>query len=645
MASIDFEYNDEDFEEQEELVSVGSSYECDEGIEGEFGDCEENQDQEQVVGYIKSDQKEQLLPLEDILPKNLIQSERAKLRAKVQGKFSDDKFNQKTNEEAGTCEECDWPNFHWKDIQDVYEGQGTMYDVIQPTDIQQGNLGSCYMLSAMSSLAERPAFIRRLFEGQNLCPKGVNAVWFNINGVWKEIIVDNSFPCSNETGGLAFATARGNSCWVSFVEKAYGKAFGSYFKINGGEEVEALRDLTGAPYEKLTAEDFKNPKYVWERVSSADKKGYVMVTGITEDKTSNGGKGGEGHLDNGLVTGHAYSLVGAAEVKGSDGQMHKIVQVRNPFGSTEWTGDWSDNSPQWTPESMAQVTHDSGDDGIFWMSLQDFCTNFNDAGIVKIHANFYFNHLNVPVSITGDKHLSTVIVSVQTEGKYYFSVDQQDSRLKAEDVDLYQVRLTMLKLEPSGVKFLSCAASQDRCTTVKCSLKPGKYLALVELVGPQGDLYYNLCSYGVDLAGFALQKLSPQEYCFLEYFAWKDYAINNREKWMKKKELTDINGCQVQVEIADRQREFGTTITKFTVVGGGDNQPLVHNDTNGVVEVGTFDVGVQIKKSNGGQSKLLVGEGSGKSPVATMSKSIASIPVSIPVCKVNPKQNPYLQSK
>ena len=26
----------------------------------------------------------------------------------------------------------------------------------------------------------------------------------------------------------------------------------------------------------------------------------------------------------------------------------KIVNVRNPWGSFEWKGDWSDNSPCWT---------------------------------------------------------------------------------------------------------------------------------------------------------------------------------------------------------------------------------------------------------------------------------------------------------
>lgn len=47
----------------------------------------------------------------------------------------------------------------------------------------------------------------------------------------------------------------------------------------------------------------------------------------------------------GLVQGHAYSLIGAYEGNGV-----QLVQVRNPWGQHEWTGDWSDNSPLWTEE-------------------------------------------------------------------------------------------------------------------------------------------------------------------------------------------------------------------------------------------------------------------------------------------------------
>ena len=42
--------------------------------------------------------------------------------------------------------------------------------------------------------------------------------------------------------------------WVLLLEKAYAKAYGSYFKIESGDPAIALRDLTGAPYEHIEDE-------------------------------------------------------------------------------------------------------------------------------------------------------------------------------------------------------------------------------------------------------------------------------------------------------------------------------------------------------------------------------------------------------
>ena len=51
----------------------------------------------------------------------------------------------------------------------------------------------------------------------------------------------------------------------------------------------------------------------------------------------------------GLVPMHAYGLIGCAEVKDFHGKLVRIVCLRNPWGSFEWRGDWSDHSPLWTP--------------------------------------------------------------------------------------------------------------------------------------------------------------------------------------------------------------------------------------------------------------------------------------------------------
>jgi len=32
------------------------------------------------------------------------------------------------------------------------------------------------------------------------------------------------------------------------------------------------------------------------------------------------------------------------------GQISRLIKMRNPWGSMEWNGDWSDGSKKWTPK-------------------------------------------------------------------------------------------------------------------------------------------------------------------------------------------------------------------------------------------------------------------------------------------------------
>jgi hypothetical protein len=55
--------------------------------------------------------------------------------------------------------------------------------------------------------------------------------------------------------------------------------------------------------------------------------------------------------DVGLVDAHAYSLIKVAEVKIFGKETAKLLQIRNPWGKHEWTGDWSDKSSLWTSDA------------------------------------------------------------------------------------------------------------------------------------------------------------------------------------------------------------------------------------------------------------------------------------------------------
>ena len=45
--------------------------------------------------------------------------------------------------------------------------------------------------------------------------------------------------------------------------------------------------------------------------------------------------------------GHAYSILDVREVA-CLGEAQRLVCLRNPWGSFEWTGAWGDKSSKWT---------------------------------------------------------------------------------------------------------------------------------------------------------------------------------------------------------------------------------------------------------------------------------------------------------
>ena len=54
-----------------------------------------------------------------------------------------------------------------------------------------------------------------------------------------------------------------------------------------------------------------------------------------------------------------------------------MLKLRNPWGSGEWQGDWSDKSQLWTPQIKQQVKFTEGDDGVFFIEFGDYLQHFS----------------------------------------------------------------------------------------------------------------------------------------------------------------------------------------------------------------------------------------------------------------------------
>lgn len=177
-------------------------------------------------------------------------------------------------ERLSAKQKISWKKFVWRRADEIF---GTEYDVfvqnIEPNDIRQGQLGDCYLLSSLSSLAERPFVVKKIFQPDQKNDYGIYSIWLNVNGAWTNVIIDDYFPCMSEKGGPAFSRGNGNELWVLLLEKAYAKIFGCYHAIEGGNPAVSLRDLTGAPYENR---DDVNEDEFWDYIKTNDRAGNIF---------------------------------------------------------------------------------------------------------------------------------------------------------------------------------------------------------------------------------------------------------------------------------------------------------------------------------------------------------------------------------
>lgn len=223
-----------------------------------------------------------------------------------------------------------------------------------------------------------------------------------------------------------FGRPKGSKVWALLLEKAMAKFVGSYAYLAGGSEPYALMAFTGFPIvycfvrptdnveetravcgkwawtgaqyigRQTTGQTYADvpdappalsDAVLWAKLLDYDARNYLMTASITKFAPPADMRGY--FREDGLVLGHAYSLICGKLATTSDGSKVQLVMLRNPHGensitedgvfSSKWRGAWCDRSYCWDthPEVASQVGYVPLQDGIFWMSWDDFCDTFD----------------------------------------------------------------------------------------------------------------------------------------------------------------------------------------------------------------------------------------------------------------------------
>lgn len=349
-------------------------------------------------------------------------------------------------------------------------------------DVLQGELGDCYFLSALAALAENPSRIRQLISQTNMSPKGVYETLVYLHGEPTKIVVDDYFPFLDFPGmepQVAFAgiNPESKNIWPMLLEKAWAKCNLSYEDIAAGNSAEAFEFLTPAPFD--TYYHNADTKLLFGLIQDAIEKKYIVVSDITDTANS--------CLDYlskmGLVTNHAYSIIDTAVLLDKHGKEIRLIKVRNPWGTNEWLGDWSDQSNKWTDQFKEAVGLEQKEDGIFWICYEDFIQFYTSTHICHIHDDYKFISKKFPVGTEDAFNLVNINIPKDTSG--YFMINMKNTRIYSylKGIDKFEnpyCQMTVFRKTGKEYAYIGSNSGKEDRLYVYCDemIKGNYYIAI-----------------------------------------------------------------------------------------------------------------------------------------------------------------------
>ncbi|XP_076636456.1 calpain-A-like isoform X4 [Colletes latitarsis] len=278
-------------------------------------------------------------------------------------------------------------HMEWKRPMEIVDNPQLFVEGFSRFDIQQGELGDCWLLAAVANLTmDSNLFFQVVPEDQSFEENYAGIFHFRFwqYGRWVDVVIDDRLP--TYYGELVYLrSAESNEFWSALLEKAYAKLHGSYEALKGGTTCEAMEDFTGGVTEMYQMD--KVPPNLFSILLKAFERNSLMGCSIEPDPNVL-----EAKTPQGLIRGHAYSIT---RVKYVDIQTPNrygripLLRLRNPWGNEEeWNGPWSDQSPEWrfisdNEKEELGLTFDM--DGEFWMSFQDFTHYFTQLEICNLN--------------------------------------------------------------------------------------------------------------------------------------------------------------------------------------------------------------------------------------------------------------------
>ncbi|KAL8655155.1 MAG: hypothetical protein Q9210_001065 [Variospora velana] len=431
-----------------------------------------------------------------------------------------------------TIEDCLIPLGHFRDIdyadyelrpfsvkrvEQIFDNPRFYTDDMTANAVHQGRNGDCWLMSAIIALSNNKGLLDKICVAMDE-KVGVYGFVFYRDGEWIHEVIDDKLYLAKEdfhesstergnwaaatdledpderyrkamqTGSIALNFARcrnDNETWLPLLEKAYAKAHGDYGSIDGGWVGEALEDLTGGVTSELfTADVFDKDEFWTNQLMNVNKQ---FLFGMTQM----GGRHGE---RKGIVEKHAYSIMQATELKEGP-KIFRLLKIRNPWGTKEWEGPWSNGSKEWTGDRLKTLNHQFGDGGVFWISYEDFLKHFQHIDRTQLFGADWtvtqrWTCANVPWS---DRYLEDTwfVLRVTKAGRVVIALCQLDDRYFLGLKGLYDFQLQFcIKQDgnPEFIKHNRTAYFMSRSVTTELDLDAGNYSVMIKITASRKPL-------------------------------------------------------------------------------------------------------------------------------------------------------------
>ena len=333
---------------------------------------------------------------------------------------------------------------------------------VHPTDIYQGNLSVCYLLSPLSAIAEYPERLKRILGQSKPNKKGLYSVYICRIGVFEEVILDEYFPMKYGNK-LKFCRTKNREIWAMLIEKAYAKVFGAYWNIGygGGCSVNGLKDLTGAPSEIYSISQSTDNDQMWKTLKNYLARNFIIVGSTSEDKTMG---------STGLAPWHAYSVLGVYE--DIETKM-RLIKMRNPWGK----GVFRSKDERLSIINQEFDSNRVQDNGIFVMPFEDVKQYFIEMSICHYIDDYFYTQKRHKYT---SNDIQPFYIEILEKGEYYITVSKPDSRFEwAGDHNSF-ISVVMVSAGDEGkAQYIGGVGGIHRDPFFSQTLQKGGYLAFV----------------------------------------------------------------------------------------------------------------------------------------------------------------------